>query len=68
MSVAGVARDLAARLGVPFAIPEPAGRRGPAERSGTAAVEVEAPDLCGASPRVLRGVTVGQSTPPSPAG
>jgi phenylalanyl-tRNA synthetase beta chain len=59
MSVAGVARDVAAKLGVPFAIPElpylPTG-------DGPATVTVKAKDL---SPRftglVLDGVTVGPS-------
>ena len=64
MSVAGVARDLAARLGVPFAIPEPAVEEVPAELLKDVTVEVEAPDLCGRfSARVLRGVTVGPSDP-----
>ena len=59
MSVAGVARDLAARLGVPFAMPEPVGRRGPGRpRSSGVRVEIDAPDLCGRfTARVLRGVT-----------
>jgi phenylalanyl-tRNA synthetase beta chain len=66
LSVAGVARDLAARLKLPFSLPEPR----PAEAVGgpTAAdrcrVELLAPDLCGRfAVRVLRGVSVG----PSPA-
>jgi phenylalanyl-tRNA synthetase beta chain len=64
MSVAGVARDLAARRGVPFAIPEPVASEVPAERLGDVRVEVEAPDLCGRfTARVLRGVTVGDSDP-----
>src|SRR5690606_34819722 len=64
MSVAGVARDLAARLGVPFSLPEPAVDEVPAERLPSVTVEVEAPDLCGRfTARVLRGVTVGDSDP-----
>ncbi len=60
MSVAGVARDLAARLGVPFAVPEPVVEEVP--RVGGVTVEVEAPDLCGRfTARVLRGITVGTS-------
>jgi phenylalanyl-tRNA synthetase beta chain len=62
MSVAGVARDLAARRGVPFAIPEPVVTEVPAERIRDVRIEVEAPDLCGRfTARVLRGVTVGES-------
>ncbi len=61
LSVAGVARDLAAHFGVPFAIPEP-----PAPAAGEhdelVTVVVESPDLC---PRftatVLTGVTIGPS-------
>ena len=44
MSMAGVARDLAAKLGLPFAMPEPPA---PADRRPTAdrpSVEIEAPD------------------------
>lgn len=64
MSVAGVARDLAARLRVPFAIPEPRVEEVPGETTERASVEILAPDLCGRfHVRVLEGVTVG----PSPA-
>ena len=60
MSVAGVARDLAARLGVPFAIPEP---QVPAPGGGAGAtVVLEAPDLCGRFlGAVVGGITVGPS-------
>src|SRR5262245_37830800 len=62
MSVAGVARDLAARLGVPFSLPEPAVAEVPAAHVRNVSVEVEAPDLCGRfTARVLSGVSVGQS-------
>jgi phenylalanyl-tRNA synthetase beta chain len=62
MSVAGVARDLAARLGVPFEVPEPAVDEGPAERIEDVRVDVLDPDLCGRfTARVLRGVTIGDS-------
>jgi phenylalanyl-tRNA synthetase beta chain len=62
MSVAGVARDLAARLGVPFALPEPAVDEVAGARVGGVTVEVEAPDLCGRfTARVLTGVGVGTS-------
>jgi phenylalanyl-tRNA synthetase beta chain len=64
MSVAGVARDLAARLGLPFGIPEPAVDELPADAVRDVTVEVEAPDLCGRfTARVLRGVSVGVSDP-----
>ncbi len=64
MSVAGVARDLAARLGVPFSLPEPEVAEVPAARVRDVTVEVEAPDLCGRfTARVLTGVTVGPSDP-----
>ena len=64
MSVAGVARDLAARLGVPFSIPEARVTEVPAAHVRDVSVEVEAPDLCGRfTARVLTGVTVGPSDP-----
>ena len=64
MSVAGVARDLAARLGVPFALPEPVVEELPADRVRDVTVEVDAPDLCGRfTARVLRDVGVGASDP-----
>ena len=64
MSVAGVARDLAARLGVPFAIPEPAVAEVPAAHVADVSGR-------GRGPRPVRplhrpgpaGVTVGQSDP-----
>jgi phenylalanyl-tRNA synthetase beta chain len=61
MSVAGVARDLAARLGAPFAIPEP--DTGPlAATDRRAAVDIVAPDLCGRfHARILDGVAPGAS-------
>jgi phenylalanyl-tRNA synthetase beta chain len=61
LSVAGVARDLAAHFGVPFAIPEPPAPA-PGEHDELVTVVVESPDLC---PRftatVLTGVTIGPS-------
>ena len=60
LSVAGVARDLAARLGVPFSIPEPR----PLYPRGevVATVVVESPDLCPEfTATVLEGVTIGPS-------
>lgn len=63
MSVAGVARDLAARLGMPFALPDVAA---PAA-AGTgvaelASVEIVDGDLCGRfTARALHGVALGPS-------
>ena len=47
MSVAGVARDLAARLGVPFAIPEPKVVEHGPDAAGRVRVELLDPALCG---------------------
>lgn len=62
MSVAGVARDLAAALGVPFAFPEiEVAESGPAVAE-LASVEIVDPGLCGRFvARVLQNVTVGTS-------
>ncbi len=62
MSVAGVARDLAARLGVPFRIPEPAVDETGEDISTVASVEIIDPDLCGRfGVRVIGGVSIGPS-------
>ena len=62
MSVAGVARDVAARLGVPFVRPEPAVVRSGDPVAGSASVEILDADLCGRfHASILRGVTVGDS-------
>jgi phenylalanyl-tRNA synthetase beta chain len=64
MSVVGVARDLAARLGLPFTLPEP--RIGEVAAKGIERVSVEIvdPDQCGRfEARVLSGVTVGPGDP-----
>jgi phenylalanyl-tRNA synthetase beta chain len=62
--VAGIARDLAARLGVPFALPEPTAG-GPAGGPGVGALAtaaVDSPDLCPRlTVRVATDVTVGPS-------
>ncbi|MEX2659471.1 MAG: phenylalanine--tRNA ligase subunit beta [Acidimicrobiales bacterium] len=63
MSVAGVARDLAARLGVPFAIPEPKLAEGGVQAQ-PATVRIEAAELCG---RFVGAVIDGISVGPSPA-
>ncbi|MDH4144129.1 MAG: phenylalanine--tRNA ligase subunit beta, partial [Acidimicrobiia bacterium] len=64
MSVMGVARDLAARLSVPFQVPEP--RPGPfaagASAPESASVEIVDRDLCGRFvARILRDVAIGPS-------
>ena len=62
MSVAGVARDLAARLGVPFRIAEPAVDETGEDISTVASVEIVDPDLCGRfGVRVIGGVSIGPS-------
>src|SRR5215210_1769145 len=63
LSVAGVARDLAAHLGVPFAIPEPSAVAPTgAEGERTVTVVVASPDLCPAfTATVLTGVAAGPS-------
>jgi phenylalanyl-tRNA synthetase beta chain len=62
MSVAGVARDVAARLGVPFVRPEPSVTRTGEPTAAAASVEIVDGDLCGRfHASVLRGVTVGTS-------
>ena len=62
MSVAGVARDLAAALGVPFGFPERTVERTGDPADGAASVTIHDPDLCGRfAARVLRDVTVGES-------
>ncbi len=62
MSVAGVARDLAARLGVPFRIPVPVVSETGEDISTVASVEIIDTDLCGRfGARVIRDVSIGQS-------
>ncbi len=63
MSVVGIARDLAARLGLDFAIPEPAVGDGGGGAS-SAAVTIEAPERCG---RFIGATIGGISVGPSPA-
>src|SRR5262245_19631842 len=64
MSVAGVARDLAAKYGESFTLSSPSVARGGAPASDAAWVEILDPDLCGRfTASVLRGVTVGPSAP-----
>lgn len=62
MSVAGVARDLAARLRLPFAVPIPSPPSGGGAASERASVEIVDADLCGRFlVSVLDGVEVGRS-------
>lgn len=62
MSVAGVARDLAARLGVPFSMPEWSVEETDEDVNQVASVEIVDRDLCGRfAARVLRDVQVGTS-------
>jgi len=64
MSVAGVARDLAARLHLPFDRPDPRPATVPAARVEDVSIEILDPDRCGLfEARVLRGVTVGPGDP-----
>jgi phenylalanyl-tRNA synthetase beta chain len=61
MSVVGVARDVAARLGLPFAEPE-FDDPGSAGAVGAATIEIVDPDTCWRFlARELRGVTIGTS-------
>ena len=64
LSVVGVARDLAARRGLPFELPEPQVETSGAPAGESTSVEILAPDLCGRfSVRVLRNAS-GARTPP----
>jgi phenylalanyl-tRNA synthetase beta chain len=64
MSVAGVARDLAARLALPFAIPEPTVETIAGDIAGRASVEILDPDLCGRfHVRLIEGVRIEASPP-----
>ena len=62
MSVAGVARDLAARLGLPFSMPTPVVEEIAGDAAARTSVEIIDPDLCGRFHlRVIEGVQVGPS-------
>lgn len=64
MSIAGVARDLAARLRLPFRLPDPTPVLLPAAAIGSVGVEILAPERCGLfEARVVRGVAVGPGDP-----
>lgn len=62
MSIAGVARDIAARMNLPFALPDPVITEGTERSTDVVSVEIADPDRCGRfTARVLRGVAVGPS-------
>ncbi len=62
MSVIGVARDLAAHLGVPFSVPRWVVPETDESVADLASVTISAPELCGRFvARVLRNVSVGSS-------
>ena len=62
MSVAGVARDIAARIGAPFVIPTPTVKSVNDDAGSPVTVDIVDADLCGRfGARVLRDVTVGSS-------
>lgn len=62
MSVAGVARDLAARLGLAFSIPEPQVVEVDGDAASMVSVDIVDPDLCGRfHARVITDITVGTS-------
>ena len=62
MSVAGVARDLAACQGATFALPEPTDEEAGDDANDRMTVEVVDPDLCGRFvARVVDGIRVGPS-------
>jgi phenylalanyl-tRNA synthetase beta chain len=64
MSVAGVARDLAARLKLPFSIPEPVVETIVGDLAGRVSVEILDPDLCGRfHVRLIEGVRIEASPP-----
>lgn len=64
LSVVGVARDLAARLRVPFSPPAPEVPTSGPDATGLVSVEIQDPQLCGRFVvRVLEKVTIGTSPP-----
>ena len=64
LCVAGIARDIAARLGLPFQLPDPVVEEGPEPASLVATVEVLAPELCH---RLIGKVLLGVTHVASPA-
>ncbi len=64
LSVAGLARDLAARLGVPLTLPDATPAAAGVDASGSLAVEILDPDLCGRfGAWLLRGVDPTATSP-----
>lgn len=64
LSVAGVTRDLAARLGVPFSLPKPSFPESEPPTAGRASVAIADPEFCARfGVRVLDDLTVGQAPP-----
>jgi phenylalanyl-tRNA synthetase beta chain len=64
MSVAGVARDVAAKLGIPFTLPDPVLSESGPPVSELTTVIVDAPDLCPRfTARVISGIEIGPSPP-----
>lgn len=64
MSVAGVARDVAARLGLPFRLPDPQITESNVSAADLVSVEIVDADRCGRfTARVLQGVRQGPSDP-----
>jgi phenylalanyl-tRNA synthetase beta chain len=62
MSVAGVARDVAAKLGIPFTLPTPVVAETGAPVAELTSVIVDAPDLCPRfTARVIRNIEIGPS-------
>jgi phenylalanyl-tRNA synthetase beta chain len=62
MSMAGVARDLAAKLKLPFSLPDPKLTESGVAVADLTSVIVDAPDLCPRfTARVVQGITVGPS-------
>src|SRR5215207_3606068 len=64
MSIAGVARDLAARQRLPFSLPAPRIDEVGPMHLDSVRIDIVDPDLCGRfTARVLQGVTVGEPDP-----
>ena len=64
MSIAGVARDLAARLRLPFTLPDPSPVTVASDKVTGVSVEIAAPERCGRfEARVLPDVAVGPGDP-----
>jgi phenylalanyl-tRNA synthetase beta chain len=64
LCVTGIARDVAARLGLPLRLPDPVVEEGRPDAATLASVEVLAPDLCH---RLMAKVLLGVSPVASPA-